>query len=155
MARARTEEIEESTTHARDFRAWALEQACRLRERRLAGLDRERIAEELEILGAEQEHALESSLRVLLVHLLKWRHQPGRRSRSWRATIVRERLAVPRRLRRSPSLRPLLPRLFAEAYRDARKEAAAETGLDPRRLPAEPPFTLEQALDEEFWPGAA
>jgi hypothetical protein len=39
--------------------------------------------------------------------------------------------------------------LFAEAYGRARREAAAETGLP---LPA---FTLEQALDDEFWPDAA
>lgn len=142
------------TVHARDFRGWALEQARLVRERRLEALDRERVAEELEASGAEQEHALESSLRILLLHLPKWRYHPARRSRSWRASIVRERLPVPRRLRRNPSLRPLLPVLLEAAYRDARKEAAAETGLALRRFPETCPFLLDEVLDEDFWPEA-
>ncbi|MCX7629653.1 MAG: DUF29 domain-containing protein [Geminicoccaceae bacterium] len=154
MVATRTSPARSVVRRDEDFRAWALEQARLLRERRLDALDHELIAGEFEASGAEQEHALESSLRVLLVHLLKWRYQPSRRSRSWRAAIVRERLAIPRRLGRNPSLRRRLPELFREAYRDARKEAAAQTGSDLGRFPEEPPFTLEEALDEEFWPEA-
>jgi hypothetical protein len=138
--------------HERDFYGWALAQARLLRQRRFRELDLAHLVEELEAMGAEQEHALESSLRVLLLHLLKWRYQAGRRSRSWRATIVRERSNVPKRLRRNPSLRPKLEPLFLEAYADARKEAAAETGLKLERFPESCPFTLAEALDEALWP---
>jgi len=34
-------------------------------------------------------------------------------------------------------------------------QAAAETGLPIERFPEAPPFTLEQALDENYWPEAA
>ena len=50
------------------------------------------VAEELEALGNEQASALRSSYRILLLHLLKWRYQPKRRTRSWAGTIVRERV---------------------------------------------------------------
>jgi hypothetical protein len=137
-----------------DFHSWCLRQAELARAGRLDALDLPDIAEELAALGVEQEHALEASLRVLLLHLLKWRHQARRRSRSWRATIVRERLNYAKRLKRNPGLKPKLPELFADAYADARKEAAAETGLAIETFPAQPSFRLEEAVDEAFWPAA-
>jgi hypothetical protein len=138
--------------YERDFYTWALRQAEVVRARRLGELDFDNIAEELRSLGSEQEHRLESSYRVLLMHLLKWAFQPTRRSRSWRGTIVRERINAERTLERNPGLRSRQADLFAEAYRGARKEAAAETGLPLATFPEPPPFTLAQAMDEEFWP---
>ena len=103
-------------------------------------------------MGSEQEHRLGSSRRVLPIHLLKPIRQPRRRSRRWRATIVRERINVARTLERNPGLKSRRGELFAEAYRAARKEAAAETGLPVAAFPEAPPFTLDQATDEDFWP---
>jgi Domain of unknown function DUF29 len=123
-----------------------------VRARRLGELDLENIAEELESSGKEQAHKLESAFRVLLLHLLKWRHQPRRRHRSWRGTIVRERNNVERVLEDNPGLKSRRDRLFATAYRGAWKEAAAETGLRIATFPEAPPFTLQQAADEDFWP---
>jgi hypothetical protein len=141
--------------YERDFYSWALQQARLLKERRFGELDLDNVAEELESLGREQAAKLRSSYRVLLMHLLKWAWQPQRRSRSWRGTIVRERLAAARQLAENPGLKPRRARLFAEAYADARKEAAAETGLPLDGFPKTCPFTIEQALDEEFWPERA
>jgi len=39
--------------------------------------------EEIESLVSEQEHAVESHLANLLVHLLKWHYQPERWGKSW------------------------------------------------------------------------
>ena len=136
----------------RDFYTWALRQAELVRARRLGDLDIENVAEELEALGKEQAHKLESAFRVLLLHLLKWAYQPQRRSRSWRGTVVRERTNVDRILEDNPGLKPQRTRRFATAYRGARKEAAAETGLPIATFPEAPPFGIEQAMDEEFWP---
>lgn len=138
--------------YERDFYTWALRQAELVRGRRLGELDLENVAEELESLGKEQAHKLESAFRVLLLHLLKWRYQPSRRSRSWRSSAVRERTNVERVLEVNPGLKPRRAELFATAYRGARKEAAAETGLPLARFPEASPFTLEEALDEAFWP---
>jgi hypothetical protein len=138
-----------------DFYAWCLEQAALVRAGRLNELDLANVAEELESLGNEQAHALRSAYRVLLVHLLKWRYQPGKRSRSWTATIVRERGNAEERLTGNRGLEQHKRRLLTEAYGRARREAAAETGLALATFPAECPFTFEQALDDEFWPDAA
>jgi hypothetical protein len=143
---------QEADLYDRDFYTWALRQAELVRARRLGELDLENIAEELRSLGSEQEHRLESSYRVLLMHLLKWVHQPQRRGRSWRATIVRERINAARTLERNPGLKSRQTELFIEAYRAARKEAAAETGLPIATFPEAPPFILDQGMDEDFWP---
>ena len=42
-------------------------------------VDLEHLVEEIESLGSEQEHAVESHLANLLLHMLKCRYQPKRR----------------------------------------------------------------------------
>ena len=152
MARALIREQEAGGLYERDLYGWCLEQAAHPREGRLARIDLSNLAEEIESLGNEQENALESSLRVLLVHLLKGRHRPRRRTRSWAGTIVRERGNYERLLRRNPGLKPARDQLLHEAYRRARREAAAEIGLPPSRLPETCPFTLAQVLDDDWLP---
>ncbi|MFZ1428223.1 MAG: DUF29 domain-containing protein [Geminicoccaceae bacterium] len=140
--------------YEQDLYSWALRQAELVRARRFADLDLENVAEELESSGKEQAHKLELALRVLLLHLLKWKYQPQRRSRSWRGTIVRERTNAERVLEDNPGLKARREQLFVTAYRGARKEAAAETRLPLATFPEAVPFSLPQALDEEFWPEA-
>lgn len=43
-------------------------------------------------MGRSEKRELESRLTVLLVHLLKWRHQPIRGGGSWQLTIDEQRL---------------------------------------------------------------
>jgi hypothetical protein len=141
--------------YERDLYTWCMEQAALLRAGRLDAIDAANIAEEIESLGNEQENALESSLRLILVHLLKWRYQPRRRTRSWHGTIVRERGNYQVRLRKNPGLKPAQDELMRDAYRRARREAAAETGLPLSVFPETCPFSLAQALDDDFLPDAA
>jgi len=82
-----------------DLYSWAVEQAALLRAGKIAEADARNIAEELDDVGNEQYDKLESALRVILLHLLKWDHQPGRRSRSWYASIKVQRNHVTRVLR--------------------------------------------------------
>ena len=53
-------------------------------------------------MGEEQYDKLESALRVLMLHLLKWDHQPSMRSRSWTLTIREQRRRAERQLRKNP-----------------------------------------------------
>jgi hypothetical protein len=58
--------------------SWSMEQARHLRAGRWHALDRENLSEEIESLGREQFNKLESALPVLMLHMLKWDHQPDR-----------------------------------------------------------------------------
>src|SRR6266481_4817281 len=78
----------------RDFYSWPLEQARLVREGRWDAVDRDNVAEEIESLGREQFNKLASALRVLMLHMLKWDHQPKLRSRSWVLSIEAQRLEL-------------------------------------------------------------
>lgn len=58
---------------------------------RLAEADIEHIAEEIDSMGRTEKRELISRLTVRLLHLLKWRFQPGKRGPSWDASIRNQR----------------------------------------------------------------
>ena len=89
------------TRYEEDPYTWVSEQVALLRAGRLDEIDAENVAEELSDVGGEQYNRLESALEVLLMHMLKWDHQPGRRSRSWSLTIEEHRLRVAMQLRKN------------------------------------------------------
>ncbi|GGD06517.1 DUF29 domain-containing protein [Aureimonas glaciei] len=126
-----------------DVYAWASEQAQLLRLGRFSELDILNVIEEIESLGSEQRHALESSYRILILHLLKWHFQSARRSRSWDSTISRERGLFLRREKRNHSLRARAQELADDVYPDAVREAAKETGLPPQLFRSTCPYSLE------------
>ena len=85
------EETKRPVAKEADLYSWALRQAELLRAGRLSEIDAAAIAEEIDDVGEEQYDKLESALRVLMLHLLKWDHQPDRRSRSWTLSIREHR----------------------------------------------------------------
>ncbi len=111
-----------------DFYAWSREQAELLRAGNLAEADIEHIAEEIDSMGRTEKRELISRLSVLILQMLKWRYQPGKRGPSWEASILNQRDRIAVHLDDNPSLKPLLPQALATAYRAARREAIAETG---------------------------
>ena len=140
------------STYERDFYAWTQDQATLLRSHEFARLDIANLSEEIEAMGRSERRQLTARLEILLIHLLKWQFQPGRRSRSWRSTVAEQRRRIGRLLRDNPSLQPELPLLLTEAYEDARYAAADETGLPLESFPDTCPFALEQALDQGWLP---
>ena len=81
-----------------DFYAWTQAQVDALRAKDWAAVDLEHVIEEIADLGNEQRHAVESHLRILLAHLLKWRYQSQRRRRSWQTSVLNARTEITRRL---------------------------------------------------------
>jgi hypothetical protein len=133
-----------------DFYSWLMEQAAHVRAGRWEALDRENLAEEIESLGREQFNKLESALRVLMMHMLKWDYQPQRRGRSWMLSIRGQRLDLDDVLTDNPGLKPRIPEATERAYRKARIEAAKETGLDEDTFPQACPYTWNDIVAREF-----
>ena len=79
-----------------------MRQAELLRAGRLSEIDPAAIAEEIDDVGEEQYDKLESALRVVMLHLLKWDHQPERRSRSWTLSILEHRRRALRQIAEEP-----------------------------------------------------
>lgn len=141
-----------SSLYDRDFYAWANEQAALLRAGKLDSADIEHIAEEIESMGKTEKRELVSRLRVLLQHLLKWEHQPARRGNSWRLSIANSRDETETHLRDNPSLKSKLGESIADAYRLARRDAAAETGIDEAVFAVQCPWSFAEMMDEGFRP---
>ena len=142
-----------SARYDRDLYSWAVEQAALLRAGKIAEADALNIAEELDDVGNEQYDKLESALRIILLHLLKWDHQPERRTRSWRQSIEVQRRHFHKVLRKNPGLKPLVGEAVNEAYDDARLEAAGEIDQDEKAFPAKCPYPLGVILERPIdWP---
>jgi len=144
-----------AVAYEQDFYSWALDQAALLRDGKFDQLDFEHLVEEIEDMGNRHYDQLESRLAVLFMHLLKWMYEPSHRGVSWITTIREQRRMIPHHLKKYPGLKGKLSAALADAYELAREGARDETGMPITTFPAECPWTLEQALNHEFWPEAA
>jgi hypothetical protein len=135
-----------------DFSAWLEAQAGYLRAKDWAALDLEHLAEEIDAMAKQQQHAIRSHLVILLQHLLKWRYQADHQGTSWRSSITNARVEIELYLEDNPSLRRLLPDFLAWAYPRARELAADETGLPLARFPDACEWLLDDVLNRRFWP---
>jgi hypothetical protein len=139
-----------SETYQTDFYAWAMEQAALPRAGRLSSADVANIAEEIESMGRAERRELVNRLAILMLHLLKWRFQPGFRSPSLSSTIRGQRIRLRSHLRDNPSLKAKVDEALAEAYELAAIGAARATGLPEIDFPKSSPFRYEQAI-YQFW----
>jgi len=64
-------------------------------------------------MGRSERDRMQSRIRQILIHLLKWQFQPWLRSRTWRNALWVQRRALAKLLRRNPSLRDFYQRLIA------------------------------------------
>lgn len=135
-----------------DFYQWIETTAAQLNAGNLGALDLPNLIEELEAMGRREKHDLESNLRIVLLHLLKYKYQHNKRSKSWLSTIREHRIRIRKALQSSPSLHRFMEVIFDETYQDSRKLAADETGLLIENFPLDTPFSLAEALNEEFLP---
>lgn len=135
-----------------DFYAWTFHNAALIREGRFSELDIDNIAEEIEGMGRSEKRELFNRFVVLIMHLLKWKFQPSRQSKSWRLTIKSQRVSILHLLKQNPSLKHIIESTWDDAHEEAVLSAAAETGMDENTFPKKCPFTLDQCLDLDFFP---
>ena len=153
MATRFSNDPEHGPSYEEDFAAWAFYQAMLVRSNRLHLLDRHWVAEELDSLGRGEYRTLRSALSRVLQHMLKWDHQPDRRSYSWVKSIRDHRYVVEEQLAENPSLQPRREEVVVEAYARALTRAADETQLPVRSFPADCPYTWDDIVGREFsWP---
>ncbi len=136
-----------------DFFGWTNLQVQLLREGRIAEVDLDHIAEEIEDLGKSRQQELRNRLAVLLMHLLKWQFQADKRTNSWLSTIREQRKRIAQHLHDNPSLRPLLPESVARGYEYALLRVDRETGLPVETFPLACPYSDDDILDLAFFPG--
>jgi hypothetical protein len=145
----------EKPLYERDFYTWTREQAAALSEGRLQDLDLANLAEEIASMGTQEFNQLASAYRVILIHMLKWDHQPARRARSWVTSIRTQRIDAAYVLKDNPGLKSRLAEAIERGYSGARVRAAGETGLPEKTFFATCPYTLDEIMSRPFeWPEA-
>ena len=134
------------TRYEDDVFTWAGEQIELLRAGQLSEVDALNIAEELSDVANSIRSSLESAIAVLTMHLLKWDHQPTRRSRIWELTIAEQRRQIRRLLKRNPGLKSVLAEGIEEGYADGRGRALIETKLARNLLPEACPYLFDEMM---------
>ena len=154
---ATLEDLDLDLLYERDETAWLEAMSVLAASGRYAEMDYHHLSEYLADTARRDRREVVSRLVTLLSHLLKWEQQPGRRSGSWRATIREQRREL-RQLLESRTLRNHAIAVLADAYADARKQAADETELPRTTFPEECRWDLDGALadwDDDAQPSAA
>jgi len=138
------------TRYEDDLYTWVQEQVALLRAGRVDALDLDHIAEELSDVGNAQYNQLESALRVLMMHMLKWDQQPEKRTPSWIFSIREQRRRYARLLRKNPGLQSSLEEARDAAYPNARDWASEECHLPVDEFPPECPYEWDDILNRPF-----
>jgi Domain of unknown function DUF29 len=132
-----------SRAYEADLYGWVEDQVTLLKAQEVGSIDASHIMQELEDLGRTEFNKVVSALRVILLHLLKWDHQPQRRSRSWANSVRTQRQRLADELEDSPSLKAQIGKAIARAYRNAINDACSETGLTMEAFPESCPYSWE------------
>lgn len=135
-----------------DILTWSEHQSALLRrlargEKLNAEIDWENVVEEIESVGREQLHAVESLLLQAIVHMLKARSWPNARDAGvWLADSMNFRAQAANRF--VPSMRQRID--LARLYRQARRALPPTMeGVVPWPVPDECPLSLDALLSED------
>jgi hypothetical protein len=145
---ATAEAFDLSVLYEHDETAWLEAMSALAASGRFAEMDFLNLSEYLTDMAKRDRREVFSRLVTLLSHLLKWEYQPERRSGSWRGTIREQRREL-RQLLESGVLRAHAETVLADAYTEARRQAADETELSLDKFPAEDARGLEELLADQ------
>lgn len=137
-----------------DYVAWLDTTLEQLKNRDIEHLDWKNITEEIEALGSEQRHKVESYALRLLIHLLLYQYWDSEREWSgngWEKEIDNFRLELDLLLE-SKVLFNYLITILEKDYQKARKSAIRKSKLSPEIFPLTCPYALEQILNPDWLP---
>jgi hypothetical protein len=128
-----------------DETAWLEAMVQRIESGAYQELDYANLREFLSDMAVRERREVESRMRVLLTHILKWRFQPDHRTRSWKGSIIAQRQELISMASRGV-LRNHADNVLLDVYRDAVEQASAETGLPANSFPAECEYSVDELL---------
>ncbi|MBD2620629.1 DUF29 domain-containing protein [Microcystis flos-aquae FACHB-1344] len=140
--------------YEQDYPAWLEETAKQLRQRQTDVLDWEHLEEEIEALGNEQRHKVDSYLLKLLIHLLLYQYWPEERqrcARGWQDEIGNFRVELELLLESKTLYNYFLTRI-AVIYPKAVKRVRQKSQLPAAIFAESCPYSPEQILDSDFLP---
>jgi hypothetical protein len=122
-----------------------------LKAKKFRELDLENLIEELDDLGRERKHKIKSLLEQIIRHLLLltyWESEYNRNAQHWEAEIVSFRNQLHDRM--TTNFYHYLEENLASIYQNALRYAQRKSRL--KNLPLQCPYTLEQLLNDDWFP---
>lgn len=102
----------------------------------------------IDSMSRSDRRALERQLIRLMLHILKWKIQPQKQSRSWMTNIKNARYEIKSWKKYSPALNDdFLKNIWQEAFLEACEEAEVETGLSTKEIND---LTWEEVFEKEY-----
>jgi hypothetical protein len=144
-----------SDLYEKDYYLWIEKTISLLENNRFSDLDLDNLIEEISDMGKSQRQSLKSYLTRLLEHLLKlvhWESELEYNQRGWKNEIRNFRLRIQQIIEDSPSLKPYLSEIFLPCYQNARKLFLDLSGMAENLVSLAPICTIEQALNEDWFP---
>ena len=134
-----------SDLYLADETAWLEAMAELIDSGNRTDLDFANLREYLTDMANRDRREVNSRLVQLLMHILKWEHQPDHRSGSWQSSIFDQQFELNLLVGRG-ILRNHAEDVLADEYPVAVKRAAAETGLGIEAFPRECAYSLDEVL---------
>ncbi len=107
----------------------------------------EGLGELINAVARSERRALRSQLTRLMLHVLKWREQPPRRSASWAVSILQAREEIAAIQEEVPSLtREAIEAMWESCTKAATRQAEAEMGHPAH----DPSLTWEEVFETEY-----
>ena len=103
-------------------------------------------------MGGRDRRELESRLCVVLVHLLKWQGQPGKRGASWRKTLRTQRREIRELLQAEPEPAAAGAGTGARSLSGRRQGCGRRDRPAGRPVPAQCPYASDDVLSEDYLP---
>ena len=145
------------TLYDTDFYQWTQETAKAIAQRDFKNIDWENLQEEIEALGRSEKREVKGLQRQLLTHLLLYQFWAANKeyyTRGWAKEITTFRIQLEDDIEQKTMYNYFVSELD-RTYKQAKRLAAEkfkEAGFEPPSFPSQCPYTVEQLLDEEFFP---
>lgn len=108
------------------------------------------IKEFIETMSQQDINTVESFLSLIMLHILKWKTQPEKRTKSWIFSIENGRREIAKRKAKRPSITDkIILNLWQEAFEDARFRAANEMDMELIDISTIPP-TWDEVFHQEY-----
>ncbi|MEA5616588.1 DUF29 domain-containing protein [Cronbergia sp. UHCC 0137] len=132
---------------------WLEETIKLLKTKDLHNLDINNLIEELESLGKNNLNKVRSLLRQIIIHLLLlqyWQQEYDRNYRHWQGELIAFRDDLSNSL--TTTLKNKLIEELENIYSVALKIVIQKTGLSSNLFPDKCPYSLEQLLNDNWYP---
>jgi hypothetical protein len=134
--------------YEQDETAWLEQTALLIAQCRFDEVDHAHLSEYLTDMARRDRREVLHRVTVLLLHMLKWEHQPDQRTASWQATIRHQRQEL-RDLFESRTLENHAREVLAIGYGRAVQQVAAATDKDITAFPTTCPWPLEDVVPSQ------